>query len=95
MPDFDPAMLPPIPDVIPPELRKLAVDNTLGGFHRKVTPQQIGMLMALIVGTLSDPRWGVKVGMEIKPDNTGWVLTVDLPDTDTQEDVAIPDDIDQ
>lgn len=94
MPEFNPDLLPPTPEMIPPELRKLSVDNTIGGFQRRVTPQHIGMLMAFITASLSDPRWGVKVGMEIKPDNSGWVLTVDLPQRDTTEDVSLPGDID-
>ena len=79
MTEFRPDMLPPRPQLIPPELRKASVDNTLDGFQTKVTPEQIGMFMAFIVGTLSDPRWGVKVQLTIKDDNTGWTLNVELP----------------
>lgn len=88
MAEFDPSMLPPLPDLIPAELRKASVDNTLGGFTRKITPAQIGMLMTWIVGTLSQPQFGLKVASEVT--DTGWVITVDLPQPSTRQDVALP-----
>ena len=83
---FDPAMLPPQPEIIPPELRQFTVDNT-SEWSSKVPPQAVGMFIAAVVQWLSHPRFGTRVNAETT--NDGWVIRVDLPKPEIREDVVL------
>ena len=86
---FSPDQLPQQPDIIPPELRQLAADNTVSDWTTRVPPQGVGMFIAAVVRWLSHPRFGVKVTVDTEP--TGWTIRVDLPARDTREDIIIGD----
>lgn len=86
MADFDPAMIPTQPDIIPPELRSFTVDNT-SDWSSKVPPQAVGMFIAAVVQWLSHPRFGAKVTAETT--NEGWVIRVDLPKPEIREDLVL------
>jgi hypothetical protein len=86
---FTPDMLPPRPQIIPPELRHLTVDNTTA-YTQKLAPDAIGRFMGFVMHFLSKAEVGVKVDLETRED--GWTLNVTLPQP--REDVVIPGDID-
>lgn len=88
MPDYQPGMLPPRPDLIPPELRTAVIDNT--AWSQRVPPQAVGMFVAAVTQWLSDPRFGVKVTSDVLDD--GWNIRIQLPTPQTREDVTVPDD---
>lgn len=85
---FDPAMLPPQPDIIPDELRALSVDNTGSDWSTRVPPQAVGMFVAAVTQWLSHPRFGVRV--DVDTDTTGWTIRVGLPAPETRDDVVLP-----
>lgn len=85
---FDPGMLPPQPEIIPPELRSFTVDNTTE-WSQKVPPQAVGMFVAAIVQWLSHPRFGTKVNAETT--NDGWMIRIDLPKPQIRDDVILDD----
>lgn len=85
MPDFDPAMLPPRPNLIPPELSNLSVDNTNTDWKKRVPPQAVGMVIAAFVRWLSDPRFGTKVDVNMNAD--GWTINIGLNKPVIREDV--------
>lgn len=86
MPEFDPNALPPQPDVIPDELRSLAVDNT-SDWSVRVPAAGVGMFVAAVVQWLSHPRFGVRVNVETS--DRGWLLRIDLPDVEARDDVVL------
>lgn len=86
---FDPSMLPPRPQLIPPELLHLVADNTNSDWQTRVPPQAVGMFIAAVVRWLSQPRMGTKVTVDTRID--GWTIQVDLPKPELREDIVIPD----
>ena len=82
---FNPDMLPEQPDIIPPELRQLSVDNT--EWQARVPPQAVGMFVAAIVQWLSHPRFGTKVTVDTLPE--GWTIHIGLPTPQVREDINI------
>jgi hypothetical protein len=75
MPAFNESMLPPRPNLIPDELRQFTADNT--------------MFVAAVARWLSDPRFGVRVHVDVRDD--GWLLDIGLPRPVTRDDVTLPD----
>ena len=86
MSDFDPAMLPPAPQIIPDEMARLSVDNT-NGWATRVPPQAVGMFIAAVTQWLSNPRFGTKVEVDTRSD--GWTITVSLPQPNLRDDVIL------
>lgn len=84
---FDPSILPPKPDIIPPELRHLTADNTSDWSHR-IPQQAVGMVVAAVVRWLSDPRMGTKVDVHTHDD--GWTIDVRLSKPEPRDDVVMP-----
>lgn len=89
MPDYHDDLLPPKPDLIPAELRKLAIDNT-HQWEKRVPPQAVGMFIAAVTQWLSHPRMGTKVTVNTL--DNGWTITVELPTPDPTEHATIPSD---
>lgn len=89
MPEFDPSMLPPQPQIIPDELRSLVVDNTGADWSNRVPPQGLAMFIAAITQWLSHPRFGVRV--QVDTDASGWTIRVGLPAVETRDDVTVPE----
>lgn len=89
MPEFDPAMLPPRPQIIPDELRSFTADSRLGDWSTRVPPEGVGIMVAAVVQWLSHPRFGVRVHVETRDD--GWTLDIRLPRPEIREDVLLPD----
>lgn len=87
MTQFDPSMLPPRPQIIPDELRAMAVDNT-GDWQTKVPPAVAGMFVATVAQWLANPRLGLRVNVETRED--GWTLDIVLPAPETRDDVILP-----
>lgn len=85
---FDPSMLPPQPDIIPEDLRALSADSAAAGWQQRIPAAGVGMFIAFVVQTLSDPRFGVSVDLDASPD--GWVIRVDLPKPQLRDDVVLP-----
>lgn len=77
MTEFDPSMLPPRPQIVPPELRQLSVDNTASDWSTRIPASQVGYLIAAFVQWLSHPRMGISVEVETRDD--GWTINVKLP----------------
>ena len=88
MPEFDPSMLPPRPQIIPDELRRFTADNTLGDWSTRVPPAAVGYFVAAVVQWLSAPRFGVAVTVDARED--GWTLDIRLPRPETRDDVILP-----
>ena len=88
MPEFDPSMLPPRPQIVPDELRAFTADNTMGDWSTKVPPAAVGMFVAAVAQWLAHPRMGVRVHVETRDD--GWTLDIDLPRPETRDDVTLP-----
>lgn len=86
MSDFDPGMLPPQPEIIPPELRQFSVDNT-SDWSAKVPPQALGMFIAAMTQWLSHPRFGAKVTVDTH--NDGWTIHVSLVRPEIREDLML------
>lgn len=86
---FEPGMLPPQPQIIPPELRHLTVDNT-SDYTQKLSPDAIARFLGFVVHFLSRAEVGVKVDLDTRVD--GWTLAITLPPV--REDVTLPDDLD-
>ena len=85
MPEFDPSMIPPRPELIPPELRAASVDNTDADWAQRVPPQAVGMFVAAVARWLSHPRFGVAVAVDAS--EAGWQIRIDLPPAPTRDDV--------
>lgn len=86
MTQFDPSMLPPQPEIIPPELRSFVVDNT-SEWQARVPPQAVGMFIAAVVQWLSHPRFGAKVA--VNTENDGWTIRVSLPKPEIRDDLIL------
>lgn len=84
MTEFRPDMLPPQPEIIPPDLRA-SVDNT--GWATKIPPEGVGMFIAFIVQTLSHPRFGAKVNVDPQPGR--WVIEVELRQPELRDDIDL------
>ena len=89
MPAFNESMLPPRPNLIPDELRSFTADNTMGDWQQRVPPEAVGMFVAAVARWLSDPRFGVRVHVDVRDD--GWLLDIGLPRPVTRDDVILPD----
>lgn len=88
MPVFDASALPSQPEIIPPELRHMAADNT--GWESRVPAPAVGMFVAAVAQWLAHPRFGVAVevtahdGADGGP--AGWTVEVRLPQPDSGRD---------
>jgi hypothetical protein len=87
MPEFDPSMLPPQPEIVPADLAALTVDNTGSDWSTRVPPASVGMFIAAVARWLSHPRMGTKVTVETLAD--GWNLSIRLPQPEVRDDIAI------
>lgn len=85
MPEYSPELLPPQPEIIPPELRQFTVDNTITDWSTRVPPQAVGMFVAAVTQWLSHPRFATKVTTTTNTD--GWTIHIELPKPELREDI--------
>lgn len=75
-------MLPPLPTLIPEDLRAVAGHSE---WAPQVSPQAVGMFVAAVARWMSAPRIGADVTVETT--TAGWVIRVDLPQPAAVDDV--------
>lgn len=80
--------LPPPPQIVPEDLARFSVDNTVSDWTNRVPPAAVGMFIATVAQWLSAPRMGCKVTIDTLPD--GWTFTVQIAPPDDRDDVTVP-----
>lgn len=82
MAQFDPAMLPPRPVLIPDELRPMAAAS--GATGGRMSPTVAGMFLATVVHWLTQ----MGVSAELRVRDNGWTVDVSIPQH--SDDVILP-----